>query len=174
MESHDFAWAAGFFDGEGWANRSHRGVASRINQAGLDGVPEVLTKFPQTVTLGGAWQAQPRTRLHLQTDWINWANAFDELPVSLTNGNNADINGLLATNGIKDSIPLKWRDQIVGRVGVERSLAEKAAVRFGYAHSNDPVPGSTLSPLTAWRRLSSLERKSSWFLSTLLSSTTSR
>ena len=52
MESHDFAWAAGFFDGEGWANRSSRGVHSRINQAGSDGVPEVLTKFQRIVGVG--------------------------------------------------------------------------------------------------------------------------
>jgi len=52
LESHDFAWAAGFFDGEGWANRSGRGVHSRINQAGLDGVPEVLTKFQRIVGVG--------------------------------------------------------------------------------------------------------------------------
>lgn len=52
MESHDFAWAAGFFDGEGWANRSGRGVHSRINQAGLHGFPEVLTKFRRIVGAG--------------------------------------------------------------------------------------------------------------------------
>ena len=52
MESHDFAWAAGFFDGEGWANRQRRGVNARINQAGLDGVPEVLTKFQRIVGVG--------------------------------------------------------------------------------------------------------------------------
>ena len=52
MESHDFAWAAGFFDGEGWANRSGRGVQSRINQAGPDGIPEVLTKFQRIVGVG--------------------------------------------------------------------------------------------------------------------------
>ena len=52
MESHDFAWAAGFFDGEGWANRSGRGVQARINQAGLDGVPEVLSKFQRIVGAG--------------------------------------------------------------------------------------------------------------------------
>jgi len=52
LESHDFAWAAGFFDGEGWANRSGRGVQSRINQAGPDGVPEVLTKFRRIVGVG--------------------------------------------------------------------------------------------------------------------------
>ena len=52
MESHDLAWAAGFFDGEGWANRQGRGVQSRINQAGLNGVPEVLTKFQRIVGVG--------------------------------------------------------------------------------------------------------------------------
>ena len=52
MENHDFAWAAGFFDGEGWANRSGRGVQSRINQAGVDGIPEVLTKFRRIVGVG--------------------------------------------------------------------------------------------------------------------------
>ena len=52
MESHDFAWAAGFFDGEGWANRSGRGVQSRINQAGPNGVPEVLIKFQRIVGVG--------------------------------------------------------------------------------------------------------------------------
>jgi hypothetical protein len=52
LESHDFAWAAGFFDGEGWANRKKRGVQSRINQAGLNGVPEVLVKFQRIVGVG--------------------------------------------------------------------------------------------------------------------------
>jgi hypothetical protein len=52
LESHDLAWAAGFFDGEGWANRSRRGVHSRINQASLDGIPEVLTKFKRIVGVG--------------------------------------------------------------------------------------------------------------------------
>jgi hypothetical protein len=52
LESHDLAWAAGFFDGEGWANRAGRGVRARINQAGPDGVPEVLTKFRRIVGVG--------------------------------------------------------------------------------------------------------------------------
>jgi hypothetical protein len=40
------------FDGEGWANRKKRGVQARINQAGVDGVPEVLTKFQRIVGVG--------------------------------------------------------------------------------------------------------------------------
>ena len=52
MDNHDLAWAAGFFDGEGWTNRKRRGVQARINQAGVDGVPEVLTKFQGIVGVG--------------------------------------------------------------------------------------------------------------------------
>lgn len=52
MDRHELAWAAGFFDGEGWANRSGRGVQSRINQSGNDGVPAVLVRFQRTVDRG--------------------------------------------------------------------------------------------------------------------------
>jgi hypothetical protein len=52
LESHDFAWAAGFFDGEGWAAFQHRGTRARINQAGPDGVPDVLLKFQRIVEVG--------------------------------------------------------------------------------------------------------------------------
>ena len=53
MDRHELAWAAGFFDGEGWAAKNRtRGVQSRINQAGPDGMPEVLLKFQRAVGVG--------------------------------------------------------------------------------------------------------------------------
>lgn len=58
MDEHELAWAAGFFDGDGWAAlvRSGRGRRRRpmaqINQAGSDGVPEVLTRFRDAVGVG--------------------------------------------------------------------------------------------------------------------------
>ncbi len=52
MDRHELAWAAGFFDGEGWANRFGRSVQSRINQAGSDGMPDVLIKFQRIVAVG--------------------------------------------------------------------------------------------------------------------------
>jgi len=139
--------------------RSH-GDASGNAQAQFDtvGVPfrpdfhydaQVLTKFPQTVTLGGAWQAQPRTRLHLQTDWINWANAFDELPVSLTNGNNADINGFVGSSSLRDVVPLGWKNRVVWRGGVDYAYSDQLSIRAGYAHGRSPVPDGTITPMTA-------------------------
>lgn len=53
MDRHELAWAAGFFDGEGWAAKNKtRGVQARINQAGPQGMPAVLLKFQRVVGVG--------------------------------------------------------------------------------------------------------------------------
>jgi hypothetical protein len=58
VDEHELAWAAGFFDGDGWAalvNDRRRGRAqphAQINQAGPVGVPEVLTRFRDAVGVG--------------------------------------------------------------------------------------------------------------------------
>ena len=58
MDRHELAWAAGFFDGEGWANVvSHKGRRTRqphaqINQADNHGIPVALERFRQAVGVG--------------------------------------------------------------------------------------------------------------------------
>lgn len=58
MNEHELAWAAGFFDGDGWAALSRRKrrrtgqPMAQINQSGLDGVPEVLLRFQRAVGVG--------------------------------------------------------------------------------------------------------------------------
>ncbi|HEY8758167.1 MAG TPA: hypothetical protein VIN74_06695 [Candidatus Limnocylindria bacterium] len=58
MDEHELAWAAGFFDGDGWAALSKQKgrrtgqPQARINQSGLDGVPEVLVRFRDAVGVG--------------------------------------------------------------------------------------------------------------------------
>lgn len=57
VDRYECAWAAGFFDGEGWAGavaergRATRQPHARVNQAGVAGVPEVLLRFQRA--LGG-------------------------------------------------------------------------------------------------------------------------
>ncbi len=110
---------------------------------------QVDNVLPQMVSGGFSWQMAPRVRLAMQTDWINWNKAFTTLPITLTNGNNSDINGFLGTSTLKDGIPLNWSNQTVFRVGVESSLTERTAWRIGYSYGNNPVPASTVMPLTA-------------------------
>jgi hypothetical protein len=58
MDEHELAWAAGFFDGDGWAALVRNGFGRRrrpvaqINQSSLDGVPEVLIRFRDAVGVG--------------------------------------------------------------------------------------------------------------------------
>lgn len=58
MDEHELAWAAGFFDGDGWAalvrpkRRRSGHPHAQINQAGADGMPEVLPRFRDAVGVG--------------------------------------------------------------------------------------------------------------------------
>jgi long-subunit fatty acid transport protein len=105
--------------------------------------------LPQSVNANVAWHVNPRWTLVFQTDWVNWSNAFVNLPVTLTSGSNAVINGVAGSTTLVDGVPLNWKDQYSFHGGVERMLTEGTAIRFGYAHGNDPVPSGTLTPMTA-------------------------
>jgi hypothetical protein len=58
LDEHELAWAAGFFDGDGWAALSRQNgrrtgqPQARINQSSLSGVPETLVRFRDAVGVG--------------------------------------------------------------------------------------------------------------------------
>jgi len=74
VDRYELAWAAGFFDGEGWANavgetsRKTRQPHARVNQADPNGVPEVLTRFQRAVgglgRIGGPYVKDGRKDLY--------------------------------------------------------------------------------------------------------------
>ena len=109
---------------------------------------EVDNTFPEQIALGGSWKFLPKWRLAGEVDWVGWANAFKTLPVILTDGNNAGVNGVLGAN-FSDAIPLNWRDEFVYRVGLEYALTDNLFLRGGYCYGNSPVPSTTLNPMTA-------------------------
>jgi long-subunit fatty acid transport protein len=109
----------------------------------------VDNRLPASTVVNFSWQARPRLRLSGQMDWVQWSGAFKTLPVMLTNGNNADVNGLLGVNYIKDGVPLDWKDQFVWRGAAETPLSDNWKLRVGGFFTQSAVPASTLSPLTA-------------------------
>jgi len=109
----------------------------------------VQNVLPQSVLGNVSWQTDHHWLFAVQADWTNWGNSFVSLPVTLTNGTNATINSVVGSTTLVDSVPLHWKDQYGVHVGAERTLTENTVLRFGYAHANDPVPSSTLTPLTA-------------------------
>jgi long-chain fatty acid transport protein len=130
-------------------------LAAQLAAIGLAARPDyhynaaVHNVLPQSVVASANWRMNNRWLVAFQADWINWKRAFRTLPVALTNGNNADVNGLLNSTSLNDTVPLDWKDQYSVRVGFERLLREGVSIQGGFAHSNNPVPSSTLSPLTA-------------------------
>jgi long-subunit fatty acid transport protein len=123
---------------------------------GLGGVPssfnyaaQVRNVLPQSLLANVAWRVNPLWLVAFQTDWVNWHSAFTTLPVSLSGGTNAAINGLVNSSSLQDGVPLDWKDQYSFHIGGERLLTERTSLRCGYAHANNPVPSSTLTPLTA-------------------------
>ncbi len=110
---------------------------------------EVRTELPQIASIGAEWQVLPRLRLVGGVDWINWANAFDELNIHLSNGSNAAINGVVGSNSMTDIAPLRWRDQWVYRTGAEYEIGRAFTARVGYTYARSAVPAQTMTPLTA-------------------------
>ena len=110
---------------------------------------EVTNEFPQIASVGLAWQTTPRLLLAGQVDWINWADTFDTLEVRLRHTTNPSYRLLLGSSNLDDDIPLNWRDQWVWRIGAEFAVNGTWKVRAGYSYANNPVPGGTLTPLTA-------------------------
>ncbi len=109
----------------------------------------VRNVLPRSVLAGLAWNPSARWLFAAQADRVDWGSAFQSLPVFLTQGTNGAVNSLLHSTSLNDRIPLLWKNQYTFRGGVERRLAESVTVRGGFAHANNPVPASTLSPLTA-------------------------
>lgn len=109
----------------------------------------VRTELPQRINAGAEWELAKNVRLVAGIDWINWADAFDQLQIHLSNGNNADINAVAGSSSLYDVVPLRWRDQFVYRAGFEFAFAPEFVARLGYSYGRSPVPNDTLTPLTA-------------------------
>lgn len=109
----------------------------------------VSTALPASLSGGLVWQATDKLELAAQIDWIGWRDAFDELPISLSRGNNTDLNDFLGEDRIRDTAPLDWDDQRILHMGGNYRLPNRWEFRAGYEHANVPVPPSTVTPMTA-------------------------
>lgn len=110
---------------------------------------EVGTSLPQIASAAIAWQYSDPLRVGFQVDWIDWSDAFDRLPLHLTHGNNAVLNGIAGSTTIDDVAPLDWKDQFVYRIGSEYDWSGKLQLRAGYSYGESPVQSETLTATTA-------------------------
>ena len=104
--------------------------------------------LPQSISIGASVEASSKTRIATDVQWVNWADAFNTLDISLTNGTNPNVNRLLGTNGTFNySFPLNWKNSVVIKTGAEYDINNNITLRGGYIYSSNPVPASTAFPL---------------------------
>lgn len=110
---------------------------------------QVQNHLPQAFDAGLAWQTSRHMTLSFQGDFLAWGQAFQQLPITLTEGTNATINSVVGSSGFNDAVPLHWRNQGVFHGGIEAPVTESWIIRAGYSFASNPVPSETLTPLTA-------------------------
>ncbi|HEX4744691.1 MAG TPA: hypothetical protein VFW12_08485, partial [Candidatus Limnocylindria bacterium] len=114
MDRTELAWAAGFFDAEGWAaavkSRRRRRPFAQINQADADGVPEVLTRFRNAVGVG---RVRGPKREDGKVDLYHWvassrsdvARTFEALSPWLGPVKRAQVDAAVGTSATSAHIP---------------------------------------------------------------------
>jgi long-chain fatty acid transport protein len=109
---------------------------------------DVKLKFPQSVGAGFSFKPTPQFRLSAEAEWINWKSAFDNMTLTLSNGNNANINKMLGNAGNFEILfPMKWKDSYNVRFGGEYDLMSALTLRAGYSYGSNPVPEETIFPV---------------------------
>lgn len=109
---------------------------------------ETKLKLPQTIGLGMMMTITDGVRLSADFEYVGWEQAFDAMTLTMTNGDNANINRMLGTDGsLTLEFPLKWEDAMTLRAGVEWDVNPDLTVRAGGAFGTNPVAASTLFPV---------------------------
>ncbi len=140
-----------FVPSHGYADGS---ASALFNALGVTADPtyhyeaEVDNHLPQAFSAGLRWQANRRAVVSFEGGWSNWSGAFTNLPVKLKDGTNVVINSVATSSAIQDEVPLHWHDQGSFRTGIQLPVKQWTA-RGGYSYLSNPVPSSTITPLTA-------------------------
>lgn len=101
--------------------------------------------WPQTLGFGVKHQLNYLTRVGLDLVWFDWSRAFDSFDMTLQDPDNP-VFGAVIGNRLEEQFPLRWRDTLSVKLGMERDLANGSVVRAGYVYHRNPVPAETLTP----------------------------
>lgn len=109
---------------------------------------EANLKFPQSLGFGASINAATGLRFAFDVEWVNWKDAFDKMTLSLSNGQNPNINRMLGNAGtLNVEFPMEWENEIAFRFGTEYDYSEYLTLRAGYAYGGNPVPSETIFPV---------------------------
>ena len=101
--------------------------------------------WPRSVGGGLQYAVNPTRRLALDVDWQQWSRAKDEIGLRFENPSNPVLRAV-AGPVIHESFPLRWKDNIVIKSGIEQDVTPGRTIRAGYGYNSDAVLSSTTSP----------------------------
>jgi long-chain fatty acid transport protein len=126
-------------------------VQSQVYGLGPNPIPTEFNSrlnivWPQSVGIGIKHQLTEHQRISADVLWYDWADAFQDAGLTLTNSTNPLFTSLLGPS-FHDSIPLNWWDSVSVRLGYEWFYSENNVLRAGYIYNSPQSPSSTLTPL---------------------------
>jgi long-chain fatty acid transport protein len=101
--------------------------------------------WPATVGIGIKQELPHRQRVGLDVVWVDWADAFKDINMKLTDSSNPIFTTFLGGT-INQSIPLNWWDSVSVRLGYEWGYSDSSVIRLGYIYNSSTIPSSTLTP----------------------------
>jgi long-chain fatty acid transport protein len=128
-------------------NRFQNGGNARIDIFGLGSSAydmKLDIVWPRSAGVGLQYAATSQRRYGLDVDWQQWSRAKDEIGIHFTDPDNP-VFLMVAGPEIREALPLRWRDNVVIRSGVEQDLSNHQTVRFGYGFNSDANRGATTS-----------------------------
>jgi long-chain fatty acid transport protein len=100
--------------------------------------------WPRSAGVGCQYALSPSRRVGIDVDWQQWSTAKDEIGLRFRDPDNPLF---LAVAGpeIRESVPLRWRDNVVIRSGFEQDLSPVHTLRVGYGFNSDAIRSQTSS-----------------------------
>lgn len=105
--------------------------------------------MPQQISFGFSYAApNKKFRFGMDFEWLNWKKAFEKMELSMTGGQNANINRMMGNTGsFSLNFPLEWKDSYIIHAGGEYDISKIFTMRLGYTYGTNPVPESTVFPV---------------------------
>lgn len=118
---------------------------------GFAGEYKIANKFntPQSFGFGLMYSPSCGIRIGFDFEFINYYKAFDKMELTLTEGDNTNINKMLNAGGnnqeaLQVEFPLAWKDAYAFKIGGEFDVTPNFILRAGYAYNTNPIPEETL------------------------------
>lgn len=100
--------------------------------------------LPREVAIGAAFKPNEDWLLSAKVNWINWADAINDITTSASDPNNPT-----APQSIVIVSPQNWHNQIVYALGAAYAYDDATTFYAGFNHGKNPMPEKNSNPLLA-------------------------